>query len=85
MKAVKCALRSPNLTLMAFDKAIVGRLEGDWSPVDSKSFEVPDGILVPSKIMEEGDLKNCELKLGDFAQLGVLLRNMSSSDDKKEQ
>jgi len=77
-KAIACALRTPNLSLMAFDKAIIGRTEAGWSFVDDKSSNLLDGII---ESLPDDKLKGCELKLGDFLQFGNLLRSLSRGDE----
>ncbi|MEN5417923.1 SIR2 family protein [Stenotrophomonas sp. TWI169] len=68
--ARQCALATPNLSLLGFDKAIVGRTLGEWSG------EGTDDLLLPSSILvKDGD--KITLRLGDFAALGMLLRGLS--------
>lgn len=68
--ARQCALATPNLSLLGFDKAIVGRTLGEWSG------EGTDDLLLPSSILvKDGD--KVTLRLGDFAALGMLLRGLS--------
>lgn len=80
-QAKECALSTPNLSVLAFDKGIIGRQEGEWSGVDDATdFSLPAGIII-----SDPSTKLCELKLGDFGALGDLLRNLSagvSEDDK---
>jgi hypothetical protein len=79
-EAKRCGLSSPNLSVIAFDKGVVGRLEGDWKGSgDDSPFNLPDGVIVSS------DDEHSELKLGDFAQFGLLIRHLTGErmDDAK--
>lgn len=68
--ARQCALATPNLSLLGFDKAIVGRTLGEWSGEGADDLVLPSSILV-----KDGD--KVTLRLGDFAALGMLLRGLS--------
>ena len=68
--ARQCALATPNLSLLGFDKAIIGRTLGEWSGDGTDELALPSSILV-----KDGD--NVALRLGDFAALGMLLRGLS--------
>ena len=68
--ARQCALSTPNLSLLGFDKAIIGRTLGDWT-ADAGD----DLVLPPSILVRDGD--KVTLRLGDFAALGTLLRGLS--------
>ncbi len=61
--AKQCAFSNPNLSLLAFDKAIIGRNEGKWNVDDLELVTTSNGVL-----SKEGD--DVQLKLGDFAVLG---------------
>jgi hypothetical protein len=65
----KCAFSSPNLSMLAFDKAIIGRNEGDW-----KTESVDAASLAPGILTNEDSA--IQLKLGDFAVFGKLLRGL---------
>ncbi|MFS1162487.1 SIR2 family protein [Aeromonas salmonicida] len=67
-----CALATPNLSLLGFDKAIIGRTLGNWVSDDIDALPLPSGVLVKS-----GD--EITLRLGDFAALGALLRGLSGT------
>lgn len=69
--ARQCALSTPNLSLLGFDKAIIGRTLGGWIADGADDLLLPPGILV-----KDGD--NVAVQLGDFAALGTLLRGLSS-------
>nr|WP_278434339.1 SIR2 family protein [Brucella anthropi] len=75
IQARTCGLGTPNLSVMAFDSAIVGRTLAKWKFSDVP-FSLPEEIIVPH---EEDE--SCEVKLGDFAQFGNLLRNLTSTGD----
>lgn len=70
--ARQCALATPNLSLLGFDKAIIGRNLGDWVSDDINALHLPPGVLVKS-----GD--DIALRLGDFAALGALLRGLAGT------
>jgi len=75
--ARQCALATPNLSLLGFDKAIIGRTLGEWSCEGGDDLALPSSILVK-------DGNKVTLRLGDFAALGILLRGLSGdgmSDD----
>lgn len=82
-KAKHCASQVPNLTLIAFDKGIIGRQEGEWTlNNDDVISEIP-AMVVKKSIKEEGDgagkkeIKSYEFGLGDFAKFGQFLKEMS--------
>lgn len=66
----KCASSTPNLSVHAFDKAIIGRNVGNWQAEDIGSLSLPEGILVQ-------DGAKTLMRLGDFAALGQILRGLS--------
>lgn len=68
--ARQCAFATPNLSLLGFDKAIIGRNLGTWSSEDIDALALPPGVLVKS-----GD--EITLRLGDFDALGALLRGLA--------
>lgn len=68
--ARQCALATPNLSLLGFDKAIIGRTLGDWTSDGADDLALPPSILV-----KDGD--KVTVRLGDFAALGALLRGLS--------
>lgn len=70
--ARQCALATPNLSLLGFDKAIIGRNLGHWVNEDIDTLPLPPGVLVKS-----GD--DIALRLGDFAALGALLRGLAGT------
>lgn len=71
----ECASSTPNLSMLAFDKGIVGRNVGEWQMEEADTLPLPAGILV-----KDGTVVS--LKLGDFSALGDLLRGLSRADDE---
>jgi hypothetical protein len=91
-KARNCARSVPNLNLMAFDKAIIGRNEGVWNLKDESSLsEIPGEAATSLKKEVTIDGKPVEvtlfqLRLGDFARFGAFLRDLSvikAEEDEK--
>ena len=85
-KAEEIAKRRPNISLWAFDKAIIGTKKGDWQPIDN--FELEDNIAdVVAKIEidnpdDSGDkITAWNLKLGDFAKLGDFLQELVGNEN----
>lgn len=70
-----CASNTPNLSMLGFDEAIVGRNSGKWKTDDVSTLSLPHGIL--SKNDDE-----VLVKLGDFAAFGSLLRSLSGVEDE---
>jgi len=71
--ARECASATPNLSLLGFDKAIIGRNLGNWvSEEDIDALPLPSGVLVKSD-------DEINLRLGDFAALGALLRSLAGA------
>lgn len=68
--AQNCAKTTPNLSLLAKDKAIIGRNLATWRQVDAdEAFLTSDSLTAG----EEGTSFN----LGDFSNLGRLLRSLA--------
>lgn len=84
-RAEEIAKRRPNISLWAFDKAIIGTKLGDWQPIDD--LELEDNIANVI-IKEEKDNPNdpdnkivsWKLKLGDFAKLGDFLQELVGNE-----
>lgn len=68
--ARECAQATPNLSLLGFDKAIIGRNLGTWRSDDIGTLPLPPGVLEESE-------DEISLKLGDFSAFGALLRSLS--------
>lgn len=68
--ARQCASETPNLSLFAFDGAIIGRNKGPWASDDPDSVPQTSGVI-------EATSDGINFRLGDFAALGALLRNLA--------
>ena len=85
-KAEEIAKRRPNISLWAFDKAIIGTKKGDWNPIDN--LELKDNI---ADVVAEIEIDNPDdsgdkitawnLKLGDFAKLGDFLQELVGNEN----
>lgn len=84
-KAIHCAKSTNNLSLIAFDKAIIGRKVGKWTLKDhEKVNEIPSEIV---KFKNETvdvagkatDIYTYELQLGDFKLFGNFLKEISAT------
>lgn len=84
-KARECALRTPNLSLIAFDGAIIGRSESSWSFNEDTRTNIPDGIIIPPSEDSSGKAQACELRLGDFLQFSNLLKGLSGINEIDEE
>jgi len=73
--ARKCALSTPNLSMLAFDKAIIGRNVGEWQTDDIDALALPPNVLA-------SDGATVSVKLGDFAALGSLLRGLAGPQEQ---
>lgn len=71
----KCALSTPNLSMLGFNKAIIGRNPGVWRPLDGDPPALPPEVLVLNG-------KTISVGLGDFATFGNLLRGLSGEQDR---
>lgn len=88
LKAKDCALQIPNLSLIAFDKGVIGRQVGEWTLAnDDLIGEIPAHSV--SKIVKnEGEGEQVkevvlyEITLGDFEKLGQFLKEMSVVEEK---
>ena len=83
--AEEIAKRRPNISLWAFDEAIIGTKKGKWKPIDN--YETEDNIADVVKEIEvvdpddaEKTIINWHLKLGDFAKLGDFLQELVGSE-----
>ena len=86
-KAEEIAERRPNISLWAFDKAIIGTKKGKWQPTDG--FEKEDNIANVVEKTETGNpdgsgdkIISWELKLGDFAKLGDFLQELVGNENE---
>ena len=69
-EAIRCALRQPNLSILAADGAVLGTLNRDWSSTLQDSHPL-HGVAVSS--VTEGEVERCRFGLGDFKKLGQFL------------
>ena len=85
--ALKCAKDAPNLVIMAKNSAIIGRRRADWryKKITDASGLIDSLIHCTEEETEEneGHVK-CEVAIGNFAKLGVLLRSMTSLAPRAE-
>lgn len=72
-RARTCALSTPNLSMLGFDKAIIGRNLGKWESDTLNIGALPVGVA-----WKEGD--DIQLGLGDFAVMGALLRGLAGEE-----
>ena len=84
-RAVDCGMIAPNLVVMAKDAGIIGRKRANWRVKDSSESDSALGELL--SCTEEGTDENeghreCEMFLGNFAKLGLLLRSMYGAGAK---
>lgn len=85
-KAEEIAKRRPNISLWAFDKAIIGTKKGDWKPIDD--FEPEENIaevVVEETTNADGSddkIISWNLKLGDFARLGDFLQELVGHENE---
>jgi len=85
-KARECALNTPNLSLIAFDGAIIGRNPAGWSFNEDTRANIPNDIIIPpSNKSDEGNETSCELRLGDFLQFCSLLKGLSGGVEDDEE
>jgi hypothetical protein len=84
-KAILCAKSTNNLSLIAFDKAIIGRKVGKWALKDhEKVNEIPSEIVKFKKETVDvagkpTDIYTYELQLGDFKLFGNFLKEISAT------
>lgn len=82
-KAKQCTKQVPNLSLIAFDKGVIGRQEGEWTLIDDeKVAEVPAQAIIKKAKNKETDedpieVSSYEFILGNFARFGKFLGEMS--------
>ena len=82
-KAVDCGMTTPNLVVIAKDAGIIGRKRAYWRLRETSEFDGTFEELV--KCLEEATDENegrlkCEVSVGDFAKLGLVLRSMCRPD-----
>lgn len=85
LKAKECAKQISNLSLIAFDKGIIGRQEGEWVLInDDLIGEIPAQVIEKTEIEEESETYRYEFKLGDFAKFGQFLKEMSVNPEEEK-
>jgi hypothetical protein len=90
-KAIRCAKSTNNLSLIAFDKGIIGRKIGKWTLKDiDKVNEIPSEIVKHTKktIDVAGvatEVDNFELQLGDFKLFGNFLKEISATQKNEHE
>lgn len=77
-KARECALSTPNLSMIGFDSAIVGRIAGIWRP------ETIEGMVLPQNVFVT-DNATAAVQLGDFAVVGSLLRSLAGAQEQTDE
>jgi hypothetical protein len=91
-KAIECAKQVSNLSLFAFDKAVIGRSIGKLVLKDEGTIvDIPAEIVrLTSKkgVDKKGkpiEPKSAEFLLGDFAKFGQFLREISSNQKEENE
>lgn len=69
-EATRCAMRQPNLSILAADGAVLGTLNRDWSSTSQNSHPLHE-VAVSS--VTDGEVERCRFGLGDFKKLGQFL------------
>ena len=87
-KAIEIAKRRPNISLWAFDEAIIGTQRGIWSPFNNFESEENIAQVVIKCEKESADDSDCkevswELRLGDFFQLGNFLQELVGNENQE--
>lgn len=68
-EATACAVRQPNLNVLADDGAVIGTVAGRWSP----SPDVDHPLHGSAVVFETEDAASCSCRLGDFQKFGEFL------------
>lgn len=90
-KARQCAALVPNLSLIAFDKGIIGRQEGEWTLTnDDLLGEIPaNAVKKYVKTLNDSEIKKEEITyeftLGDFAMFGQFIKEMSVNQNQEDE
>lgn len=82
--AKECAMSTPNLSLFAKDRGIVGRTEEIWSYLDGRDSHLPVGLIEPIVPAEDEEISSCNLHIGDFKTFSELLKSISGRIDDDE-
>jgi hypothetical protein len=84
--AVAKALKTPNLSLLAADGAVLGTSERDWKPDEQVGHALHGISVTKEEVTEAGDTTpmNCKFLLGDFRHFGSFLaQQLSRLDDEQ--
>lgn len=90
-KAINCAKATNNLSLIAFDKAIIGRKVGKWILKDhEKANEIPSDIVKFEKKTidiagKPTEIIDYQLQLGDFKLFGDFLKEISATNKNEHE
>lgn len=77
-KARECALATPNLSMMGFDRAIIGRTLGNWRPDPIDELALPQNVFITNDTTGS-------VQLGDFAVVGSLLRSLAGVQEPTDE
>lgn len=83
-EAKECSLRTPNLSLFAKDKGIIGRSECLWECSDETLHELPSGLIDTVPGSEDEEKVQCNLGVGDFRLFSELLKTVAGWEDSDE-
>lgn len=91
-KAIECAKRSANLTLIARDRGVIGREIRSWKSSGRDTASIANGALELEEDKEgeenesnENRLKTCRCHLGDFSVFGDLLKKVSGASNDEDE
>jgi len=85
LKAKECAKQIPNLSLIAYDKGIIGRQEGEWTLInDDLIGEIPAQVIGKKDSEEDIETIRYEFSLGNFAKFGQFLKEMSVNPEENK-
>jgi len=80
-EAVSCATKTPNLSILAYDGAVIGTLKSEWATEHQLNHPMNSISLDLIKEMDgEDELTEFKFKLGDFNQLGKFLAYQLSNN-----
>ncbi len=83
-EAIDCAKQTTNISLLAVDKAIIGRREGEYFLAnDQEPHNTPVGVIEK----DEGDEEppTYRFKIGDFTNFGGILKSLSGIPSNENQ
>ncbi len=79
--AVECANQASNISLLAHDKAIIGRNEAEYTLNGEALLSNLPSDLIKTEEEGEGNKKSYSFNIGDFAMFGQLLKTLSGADN----